>query len=74
MRVGGYGAAGDVELVANLSDLCRVHGVSPERSRLNYPDGTVLILSPDVGERGSDVYLAAPAYGMFMDALEGVSP
>jgi hypothetical protein len=71
VRIGGYGASGDVELAANLADLCRVHGVSPERSQLNYPDGTVLILSPDVGKCGSDVYLSAPAYGMFMEMIEG---
>ncbi len=74
VRIGGYGAAGNVELAVNLSDLCRAHGVNLERSRLNYPDGTVLILNPYATKRGSDVYLSAPAYSVFIDALEEVSP
>jgi len=70
VRVGGYGAAGDVEIVANLADLCRVHGVKPEQTRLDYPEGTVLILNPQHKGIGSDVYLAEPAYDMFMEMIE----
>jgi len=69
VRIGGYGAAGNIALAANLADLCRLHGVSPEQTRLAYPDGSVLILNPNPGNVGSDVYLSAPAYDMFMDKL-----
>jgi len=72
VRIGGHGAAGNMEIAANLSDLCRLHGVKPERFRMDYPDGSVLILSPERGKLGSDVYLAEPAYDMFMERIEGV--
>ena len=71
VRIGGYGADGDVEIVANLSDLCHLHGVKPEQTRLDYPEGTVLILNPNCEGMGSDVYLAEPAYDMFMEKVGG---
>jgi len=71
VRIGGHGAPGNVEIAANLSDFCCVHGVKPEQCRLDYPEGSVMILNPNSEGLGSDVYLAEPAYNKFMEMIEG---
>jgi len=67
VRIGSYGAAGDTEISANLFDLCERYGVDHEQAkRLQYPDGSILILQIEQGSIETEIYLSEEAYPVFM--------
>jgi len=67
VRIGSYGAAGHAAISANLSDLCKRYSVDEEPARkLNYPDGSILLLQIRRNERATEIYLDESAYAHFM--------
>jgi len=71
VRVGAIGAAADVEIGANLADLCQLHDMPyGEAVAKRYPNGTVMMLQTERDKFGAEIYLNRVAYAVFMAWVE----
>jgi len=73
VRVGCTGFVdGDKDIAANLQDLCKLHQADLNAAKsLDYPNGSIAILSTDAHSMASEVYLTEYAYSVFMAWVRG---
>jgi len=68
VRIGTIGSTdGDIEILANLQDLCALHGVEYSKAiNLEYPNGSMALLRSHRGGFNNNAYLTEQAYSVFM--------